>query len=125
MSCLTASKSRHLKRGVKEVVKSVRKGEKGWVLSFLGTRCGRQAVVTARRPLGASQRSADPRSHRRIIVLAADISPVDILTHIPLLAEEANCPYIVRAPPWWHPTLDADNRPLRPSTTSLFTFVDC
>ncbi|GAA5838799.1 hypothetical protein JCM11251_006742 [Rhodosporidiobolus azoricus] len=53
-----ASKSRHLKRGVKEVVKSIRKGEKG------------------------------------IIVLAADISPVDILTHIPLLAEEANCPYI-------------------------------
>ncbi|BGP18083.1 hypothetical protein JCM10213_006526 [Rhodosporidiobolus nylandii] len=53
-----ASKSRHLKRGVKEVVKSIRKGEKG------------------------------------IVVLAADISPVDILTHIPLLAEEANCPYI-------------------------------
>ncbi|BGP41812.1 snoRNA-binding protein [Rhodotorula kratochvilovae] len=53
-----ASKSRHLKRGVKEVVKSIRKGEKG------------------------------------IIVLAADISPLDILTHIPLLAEEANCPYI-------------------------------
>ncbi|POY71704.1 hypothetical protein BMF94_5296 [Rhodotorula taiwanensis] len=53
-----ASKSRHLKRGVKEVVKSIRKGEKG------------------------------------IVVLAADISPLDILTHIPLLAEEANCPYI-------------------------------
>ncbi|GAA6031365.1 hypothetical protein JCM8097_005625 [Rhodosporidiobolus ruineniae] len=53
-----ASKSRHLKRGVKEVVKSIRKGEKG------------------------------------IVVLAADISPMDILTHIPMLAEEANCPYI-------------------------------
>merc|ERR1712080_399028 len=53
-----ASKSRHLKRGVKEVVKSIRKGEKG------------------------------------IVVLAADISPLDIFTHIPLLAEEANCPYI-------------------------------
>lgn len=32
-----------------------------------------------------------------IVVLAADISPLDILTHIPLLAEEANCPYIVRS----------------------------
>jgi ribosomal protein L7Ae-like RNA K-turn-binding protein len=32
---------------------------------------------------------------RRIIVLAGDISPIDILTHIPLLAEEAACPYIV------------------------------
>jgi len=54
-----ASKTRHLKRGVKEVVKSIRKGEKG------------------------------------IVILAADISPIDILTHIPLLAEEAACPYIV------------------------------
>ncbi|GAA5850116.1 hypothetical protein JCM5353_001679 [Sporobolomyces roseus] len=53
-----ASKSRHLKRGVKEVVKSLRKGEKG------------------------------------IVVLAADISPLDILTHLPLLAEESACPYI-------------------------------
>lgn len=26
--------------------------------------------------------------------MAADISPMDILTHIPLLAEESNCPYI-------------------------------
>lgn len=31
---LAASKTRHLKRGVKEVVKSVRKGEKGLVFSF-------------------------------------------------------------------------------------------
>jgi len=56
-----ASKTRHLKRGVKEVVKSIRKGEKG------------------------------------IVILAADISPIDILTHIPLLAEEAGCSYIVRS----------------------------
>ncbi|KAL8290390.1 hypothetical protein RQP46_002648 [Phenoliferia psychrophenolica] len=34
------------------------------------------------------------KGEKGIIVLAADISPVDILTHIPLLAEEANCPYI-------------------------------
>jgi len=61
--CL-ASKSRHLKRGVKEVVKSLRKGEKG------------------------------------IVVLAADISPLDILTHLPLLAEESACPYIVRPLPF-------------------------
>lgn len=53
-----ASKSRHLKRGVKEVVKSIRKGDKG------------------------------------LVILAADISPIDILTHLPLLAEEAGCPYI-------------------------------
>jgi hypothetical protein len=28
--CLTASKARQLRRGVKEVVKTIRKGEKGW-----------------------------------------------------------------------------------------------
>lgn len=60
---------------MKEVVKSIRKGEKGYVGGSLDS-------------------TANPRS---IIVLAADISPVDILTHLPLLAEEASCPYIVRA----------------------------
>ena len=77
--CATASKSRHLKRGVKEVVKSIRKGEKGSVFSLL-----RSLRVVLR------------LLWDRIIVLAADISPVDILTHLPLLAEEASCPYIVR-----------------------------
>merc|ERR1712029_297416 len=52
------ARARHVKRGVKEVVKSLRKGEKG------------------------------------MVVMAADISPMDILTHIPLLAEESACPYV-------------------------------
>ena len=30
----------------------------------------------------------------RFVIMAADISPMDILTHIPLLAEEASCPYV-------------------------------
>ncbi|KAI5479421.1 hypothetical protein MNV49_003565 [Pseudohyphozyma bogoriensis] len=34
------------------------------------------------------------KGEKGIIVLAADISPIDILTHLPLLAEEASCPYI-------------------------------
>lgn len=29
-----------------------------------------------------------------IVVLAGDISPMDILTHLPVLAEDASCPYI-------------------------------
>lgn len=76
----SASKSRHLKRGVKEVVKSIRKGEKGCV------RCLRHGAILVEliTSVGCS-----------IVVLAADISPIDILTHIPLLSEEANCPYIV------------------------------
>lgn len=54
-----AGKSRgHVRRGVKEVVKSIRKGEKG------------------------------------LVVLAADISPMDILSHLPILCEDSGVPYI-------------------------------
>ena len=54
-----ASKNRgHVKRGVKEVVKGLRKGEKG------------------------------------LVVLAGDISPIDILSHIPVLCEDASNPYL-------------------------------
>jgi H/ACA ribonucleoprotein complex subunit 2 len=48
-----ASKARQLKRGVKEVVKALRKGEKG------------------------------------LLVLAANITPIDVLSHLPVLAEDA------------------------------------
>ncbi|SCV73741.1 BQ2448_6171 [Microbotryum intermedium] len=34
------------------------------------------------------------KGEKGIVVLAADISPLDILTHLPLLAEEASCPYV-------------------------------
>ena len=54
-----ASKSRgHVKRGVKEVVKGLRKGEKG------------------------------------VVILAGDISPMDIISHIPVLCEETSNPYV-------------------------------
>lgn len=52
-----ASKARQLKRGVKEVVKSLRKGEKG------------------------------------LLLLASNITPIDILSHLPVLAEEAGVKY--------------------------------
>lgn len=48
-----ASKARQLKRGVKEVVKALRKGEKG------------------------------------LLLLASNITPVDVISHLPLMAEEA------------------------------------
>jgi H/ACA ribonucleoprotein complex subunit 2 len=47
-----ASKARQLKRGVKEVVKALRKGEKG------------------------------------LLLLASNITPVDVISHLPLMAEE-------------------------------------
>ncbi|PPS16829.1 hypothetical protein GOBAR_AA03741 [Gossypium barbadense] len=47
-----------LKRGVKEVVKSIRRGHKG------------------------------------LCVIAGNISPIDVITHVPILYEEADIPYV-------------------------------
>ncbi|TIA98977.1 hypothetical protein E3P77_03727 [Wallemia ichthyophaga] len=55
---LAGAKTRNLRRGVKEVVKGVKKGEKG------------------------------------VVIMAANISPIDILTHIPVLCEESAIPYV-------------------------------
>ena len=53
-----ATKVKGIRRGVKEVVKSIRKGEKG------------------------------------VCVIAGDISPIDVISHIPTLCEENDIPYI-------------------------------
>ncbi|KAL5974440.1 hypothetical protein ACLOJK_031105 [Asimina triloba] len=53
-----ASETKCLKRGVKEVVKSIRRGHKG------------------------------------LCVIAGNISPIDVITHVPILCEEADVPYI-------------------------------
>ncbi|KAK2950255.1 putative H/ACA ribonucleoprotein complex subunit 2 [Blattamonas nauphoetae] len=54
----TNSKSKQLRRGVKEVVKSIRKGKRG------------------------------------ICVIAGDISPLDVISHLPVYCEENDIPYI-------------------------------
>ncbi|KAA8542333.1 hypothetical protein F0562_023531 [Nyssa sinensis] len=53
-----AAEHKCLKRGVKEVVKSIRRGNKG------------------------------------LCVIAGNISPIDVITHVPILCEEAEIPYI-------------------------------
>ncbi|KAI5954196.1 NHP2 [Candida jiufengensis] len=53
-----ASKAKHVKRGVKEVVKALRKGEKG------------------------------------LVIIAGDISPADVISHIPVLCEDNGVSYI-------------------------------
>lgn len=68
-STVTATKNKSLKRGVKEVVKSLRKSS--------------TAAATAG--------SGDPPA---IVVLAADISPMDVISHIPVLCEDHGVPYI-------------------------------
>lgn len=53
-----ASKAKHVKRGVKEVVKALRKDEKG------------------------------------LVVIAGDISPPDVISHIPVLCEDNGVPFV-------------------------------
>lgn len=65
----TAAKNKTLKRGVKEVVKSLRKSPE-------------------------SGPSAAPSNPIAIVIIAADISPMDVISHIPVLCEDHNIPYI-------------------------------
>ncbi|KAI8633950.1 L30e-like protein [Xylariaceae sp. FL1651] len=62
-----AAKNKTLKRGVKEVVKSLRKS-----------------------PAAGPGNTSFPG----VVVLAGDISPMDVISHIPVLCEDVNAPYI-------------------------------
>lgn len=53
-----AAGAKHIRRGVKEVIKGIRKGEKG------------------------------------LAILAGDIYPLDVISHIPILLEEKDIPYL-------------------------------
>lgn len=64
-----AAKAKALKRGVKEVVKSLRK-------SALAT-----TSSASETPLG-------------VVVIAADISPMDVISHLPVLCEDHGVPYV-------------------------------
>jgi H/ACA ribonucleoprotein complex subunit 2 len=64
---LTAAKHKTLKRGVKEVVKALRKST----------------------PSGPSN-----QAFPGVVILAGDISPMDVISHIPVLCEDVNVPYI-------------------------------
>ena len=65
---IAAAKNKSLKRGVKEVVKSLRKSQ------------------TAAAATGSEAPA--------IVVLAADISPMDVISHLPVLCEDHGVPYI-------------------------------
>jgi H/ACA ribonucleoprotein complex subunit 2 len=65
--CSTAAKANVLKRGVKEVVKSLRKS----------------ALATP-----------TSRSFDGVVVIAGDISPPDVISHLPVLCEDHGVPYI-------------------------------
>nr|POE80828.1 h/aca ribonucleoprotein complex subunit 2 [Quercus suber] len=65
-----AAKSKALRRGVKECVKSIRKS-----------------------PLASPHTTASTLPPG-IVVLAADISPMDVISHIPVLCEDHGIPYV-------------------------------
>lgn len=43
--------------------------------------------------MGGHALTIDPRWNR-LLVLAADISPIDIISHLPVLSEDASVPYV-------------------------------
>lgn len=65
----TAAVNKSLKRGVKEVVKALRKS----------------AIPAANAPI------TEPIG---VVILAADISPMDVISHIPVLCEDHGIPYV-------------------------------
>src|SRR5690348_13758460 len=85
---MSAAKHRHAKRGVKEVVKAIRKGEKGYV-GFRG------CSLSLPSSHGCDRLSfwLRVRHQHRLVVLAGDISPIDVLSHVPVLCEDAEIPY--------------------------------
>lgn len=66
-----AAKHKSLKRGVKETVKAIRKS-----------------------PLANPTTASSPSTSPGIVILAADISPMDVISHIPVLCEDHNIPYV-------------------------------
>lgn len=66
-NCISAAKSNTLKRGVKEVVKTLRKS-----------------------PPSAPGYTSFPG----VVVIAGDISPQDVISHLPVLCEDHNVPFI-------------------------------
>ena len=74
-----AAKNKSLKRGVKEVVKSLRKSPTG---------------VAATAAVSKGGPADDPPLPHGVVVLAADISPMDVISHIPVLCEDHGVPYL-------------------------------
>ena len=88
-----ATKHKCLKRGVKEVVKSLRKSP--------------SATAAGLEPPG-------------IVILAADISPMDVISHIPVLCEDHAVPYIYVTS---RAELGAASQTKRPTSVVLITPV--
>ncbi|KAJ4333534.1 hypothetical protein N0V87_007559 [Didymella glomerata] len=74
---------------VKKILKTVKKSAKTKTL-----RRGVKEVVKALRKSQGSGNTADLNDPSAIVVIAADISPMDVISHIPVLCEDHGIPYI-------------------------------
>lgn len=54
----------------------------------------KEVVKSLRKTPSSGPGSAAPSSPVAIVVIAADISPMDVISHLPVLCEETNIPYI-------------------------------
>ncbi len=66
-----ASEAKSIRRGVPEVCKAIRKGQKGYVILFL-------SIFT---------------SSVRLVIMGADIYPVEVIAHLPIFCEEKGVLY--------------------------------
>ena len=87
-----AAASKILKRGVKEVVKALRKSEK-----FKG--CVGIPLLLASHVPACLRLSPPPSTHtslpyRSLCIIAGDISPLDVISHLPVLCEDHSVPYV-------------------------------
>ncbi|KAK6155918.1 hypothetical protein DH2020_010166 [Rehmannia glutinosa] len=84
-----AAEQKCLKRGVKEVVKSIRRGNIGLILRPMPCLIAWEQTIV----LFTSFRNTE-LAPIRLCVIAGNISPIDVITHVPILCEEANIPYV-------------------------------
>lgn len=81
-----ATKQKSTKRGVKEVVKALRKQAEG---------CDTGAnVLLAWWTVTQLTASEATQVLRRLCVMAGDISPIDVITHLPVFCEDRYIPYV-------------------------------
>lgn len=71
---------------MKEVVKAIRKKNKGYVYDWDSHLRGNGRIPTHGADCG--DRIC------RVVVLAGNISPIDVISHLPVLCEDADLPYI-------------------------------
>lgn len=80
-----AAKRKQIKRGVKEVIKAIRKKTKGYVPLHQYTH---HSTITH------PSHFTTHFTYHRVCIIAGDISPIDVITPLPVLCEDNDIPYV-------------------------------